>query len=161
MYNIYYFNTLPIPGCTSVCCNKVMPTLKPLPTRVPKILRDYLKAYARLQGRMLDDVCIEILDHFLTLRPFEQGLKMRTPVSLRSSTGQKQEWVQLNFFLSHEMALKVVALSEGLSEPEEFALDSGRPVSRAAILYTALHWFVSYMIPPNQRTTRAATGDAA
>jgi len=138
-----------------------MSTLKPLPTRVPKILRDYLKAYARSQGRMLDDVCVEILDHFLTLRPFEQGLKMRTPVSLRSSTGQRQEWVQLNFFLSHEMALKVVALSEGLSEPEEFALDSGRPVSRAAILYTALHWFVSYMIPPDQGTSRATTGDSA
>lgn len=138
-----------------------MSTVKPLPTRVPKILRDYLKAYARLQGRMLDDVCVEILDHFLTLRPFEQGLKMRTPVSLRSSTGQKQEWVQLNFFLSHEMAFRVAALSERLWEPAGIALEGRHSVSRAAILYTALHWFVSYMIPPNQRAIRAALGDSA
>jgi len=110
-------------------------------------MRDYLKAYANLRARKLDDVCVEILEGFLTLRPFERGLRIHVPMSLRSKDEGGQKWVQLNFFLSDELTLKVDQLCEEFSTGAA-TLENPQYVSRAAVLYTALYWFVKYLRPP-------------
>jgi hypothetical protein len=117
-------------------------------------MRDHLKAYAHFRARKLDDVCVEILEGFLTLRPFERGLRIHVPMSLRSKDGGGQKWVQLNFFLSDELTLKVDQLCEEFSSGATTA-ESPQYVSRAAVLYTALYWFVKYLRPPRLEQAKA------
>jgi hypothetical protein len=116
-------------------------------------MRTYLKAYAQNRCRKLDDICVEILEGFLDLRPFDRGLKIHVPMSLRLNDGVGQRWVQLNFFLSDELTLKVDQLCEELSS-RPTASGASQYVSRSAVLYTALYWFVKYLRPaqPEQVT---------
>ena len=137
-----------------------MPVTKPQPTRLPKVMRDYLKAYAQSRCRKLDDICVEILEGFMTLRPFERGLKIHVPMSLRSRVAEDQKWVQLNFFLSDEMTLKVNQLCEELAAGAAASANS-HYISRAAVLYTALYWFVKYMRPAQLEPAKVDLGDLA
>ncbi len=96
----------------------------------------------------------------MTLRPFERGLKIHVPMSLRSRVAEDQKWVQLNFFLSDEMTLKVNQLCEELAAGAAASANS-HYISRAAVLYTALYWFVKYMRPAQLEPAKVDLGDLA
>lgn len=103
-------------------------------------MREYLKAYAKYQGRKLDDLYAEILVSFLKQKPFDRGLQFRIPQSSRPTEGQEREWVQVNFFISDELNFQA----------QQLALE--QDVSKASVLYTALYWFVKYLRPPELDT---------
>lgn len=118
--------------------------LKTQPTRVPKPMREYLKAYAKYQGRKLDDLYAEILVSFLKQQPANHGLQFRIPQSSRPTEGEEREWVQINFFITEELNFQALQLA------------NEKNVSKASVLYTALYWFVKYLRPPELDTTEHA-----
>lgn len=122
--------------CACPICPRRLHLHKLQPTRVPRAFREYLKAYARHHGRKLDDMCTDILTKFLICRPFDTGLVFRVPMSTKQTRDAQEDWVQLNFFLSDEMSMQLVTLTEE------------KNVSKAMILYTCILWFVKYMLPP-------------
>jgi hypothetical protein len=105
-------------------------------TRVPQAMRLYLRAYARHHGLKMEALLVEVLTHFLTLRPDLHGLRWRTPHSNRTLTGSEGGWAQINVFIPEDTAGKLVGVS----------MQTGK--SRAVISYTALYWFARYMRPP-------------
>lgn len=105
-------------------------------TRVPPALRTYLKRYAKHHGLSMEAFLADVLNHFVTLRPDQRGLRWRVPHSNRGEAGAQQGWAQLNFWLPNELAGKLAGLSVETKE------------TRSVILYTALFWFVRYLRPP-------------
>jgi hypothetical protein len=115
--------------------NKATKVIKPQPTRIPKSMREHLKAYAKFHGRKFDSLCHQVLVKFLELRPFDEGLAFHTPLSSRSGAGLEQDWVQINMFITDELNLQA----------QQLATEKG--ISKAALFYTALYWFVKYLLP--------------
>jgi hypothetical protein len=107
-----------------------------LQTRVPPVLRTYLKRYAKHHGISMEGFLAEVLAHFVALRPDQHGLLWRIPHSNRGEAGSQQGWAQLNLLLPNDLAGKVVGLSMETAQ------------TRAVVLYTALYWFARYLRPP-------------
>lgn len=107
-------------------------------TRVPHAMRVYLRAYGKHHGMKMEALLIEVLEHFLTLRPDLRGLKWRKPLSHRTESGAEGGWAQINVLIPDDTAGKLAGLAMQLG------------LSRAVISYTALYWFARYMRPPVQ-----------
>jgi hypothetical protein len=105
-------------------------------TRVPYAMRVYLRAYGKHHGLKMEALLVEVLTHFLALRPDLRGLKWRKPLSHRTESGAEGGWAQINVLIPDEVAGKLAGLSMQLE------------LSRAVISYTALYWFARYMRPP-------------
>ena len=105
-------------------------------TRIPQPMRAYLKAYGKHHGMRMEGLLVEVLNHFLTLRPDKHGVIWRTPQSNRTKAGSDGGWAQINVLISDEVAGKLAGLAMQLG------------ISRATIAYTALYWFARYMRPP-------------
>ena len=119
--------------------------IKPQPTRIPKSMREYLKAYAKFQGRKFDSLCHEILVKFMEIKPYEGRMVIHIPLSSRSGAGVAQDWVQVNFFITDELNWHAQKLADELH------------VSKASLLYTSLYWFVKYIRPPQGMDAFAGT----
>ncbi len=105
-------------------------------TRVPHAMRVYLRAYGKHHGLKMEALLVEVLLHFLTLRPDLRGVIWRTPQSHRTEDGAEGGWAQINVLIPDDVAGKLAGLSMQLG------------ISRATIAYTALYWFARYMRPP-------------
>ena len=105
-------------------------------TRVPQVMRVYLKAYGKHHGLKMEGLLAEVLLHFMTLRPDSRGLSWRTPQSHRTEAGAVGGWAQINVLIADDVAGKLTGLSMQLG------------ISRATIAYTALYWFARYMRRP-------------
>lgn len=105
-------------------------------TRVPHAMRVYLRAYGKHHGLKMEALLVEVLEHFLSLRPDLHGLHWRKPLSHRTESGMEGGWAQINVLIPDETAGKLAGLSMQLG------------LSRAVISYTALYWFARYMRPP-------------
>ncbi len=114
----------------------VDPTRSLIQTRVPQAMRVYLKAYGKHHGLKMEGLLVEVLTHFLALRPDRRGLSWRIAQSHRTEAGADGGWAQINVLIPAEVAGKLAGLSMELG------------ISRATIAYTALYWFVRYMRPP-------------
>jgi hypothetical protein len=113
-------------------------------TRVPQPLRIYLKAYGKYHGLKMEGLLVEVLNHFLTLRPDLHGVTWRKPQSNRSIAGVDGGWSQINVLIPDELAGKLAGLAMQLG------------ISRATIAYTALYWFTRYMCPPQEPSQQAS-----
>lgn len=107
-----------------------------LQTRAPLALRAYLKRYAKHHHLTLETLVVEVITHFVSLRPDLRGLHWRIPHSSRTDTCAAQGWAQLNVWMPNELGGKISGL----------ALETQQ--SRAALIYTALYWFARYLRPP-------------
>lgn len=105
-------------------------------TRVPHAMRVYLRAYGKHHGLKMEALLIEVLEHFLALRPDLRGLQWRKPLSHRTESGAEGGWAQINVLIPDAVAGKLAGLSMQLG------------LSRAVISYTALYWFARYMRAP-------------
>lgn len=105
-------------------------------TRMPQAMRVYLKAYGKHHGLKMEVLLVEVLLHFLRLRPDQRGVMWRTPQSHRTEEGTDGGWAQINVLIPNDVAGKLMGLSMQLG------------ISRATIAYTALYWFARYMRPP-------------
>ena len=104
-------------------------------TRLPLAFRIYLKAYAKQHQITLEATCQEILEAFLECQPWRSGFEFLTPLSNRSDAGEQQGWRQFNVLLSQELAAQI----DGLSKEKN--------LSRAAITFSGLAWFIYYISP--------------
>jgi hypothetical protein len=105
-------------------------------TRVPHAMRVYLRAYGKHHGLKMEALLVEVLEHFLSLRPDLHGLQWRKPLSHRTESGMEGGWAQINVLIPDDTAGKLAGLSMQLG------------LSRAVISYTALYWFARYIRPP-------------
>jgi len=105
-------------------------------TRVPHAMRVYLRAYGKHHGLKMEALLVEVLEHFLCLRPDQRGLQWRRPQSHRTESGMEGGWAQINVLIPDDTAGKLAGLSMQLG------------LSRAVISYTALYWFARYMRAP-------------
>jgi hypothetical protein len=117
-------------------------------TRVPQAMRVYLRAYGKHHGLKMETLLVEVLEHFMSLRPDKRGLHWRRPLSHRTQEGTEGGWAQINVLIPDDTAGKLAGL----------AMEVDR--SRAVVSYTALYWFARYMRPPNSPQPHA-TGQAS
>ncbi len=113
--------------------------LDTVPTRCPISLHQYLKAIHPFSHASLLDFHTEILNSFITKRPWEHGLVWRKPKSIMTKSAGfsiTTGWRQVNIQMDTEMFAKVSNLS----------LELG--VTKACFLYTALYWYAQYEKPP-------------
>lgn len=118
-----------------------------VPTRCPKVVYQYLKATAALQNLTIGELLNEIIRRFCLERPWisegsSSGLKWRVPKTTTSrsegvATGLTG-WVQVN-----------LELTEAVARDFEY-VRAGADLSKAAVAYTAIYWYVQYVKPPGQ-----------
>ena len=115
--------------------------LATIPTRCPISMHNYFKMIYPFRYKSLTELYEVMLERFIALEAWDHGVTWRNPrvqISRTVAGNTETGWQVVNVSVSEELKIRVVNISKL------------HKVSAASFVYTAMFWWVMYVMPPSQ-----------